>query len=283
MSADPVPLSQIDVNKLELRKPKKENLKNATGKTYHVFHDGVKLKVVLPEMTAPFGAGSSEKFPNKYTMSLSFQGCNKALEKMKAIDDKILDLILAQKAEVFAKDAKDKKKAVSLDVLKARYKSFIVPGDESKKYADRISLSIQTRKAPEGTSDEERAAIEKEFTTMGGDALLVTPDGTKIHVNTENIREKIPYGSRVRAVAEFAYLWVLGSSQECYPVWTFVLGKLVSTLPVSTFNILNVEDDEEDDAAAAINKISGPAETDEDRVLLPVVDEEEAHLAAAAL
>ena len=145
----PVPILKIDINKLSLRKPKKENTKNATGKCFHLFHGEDKLRIHLPEMTAPFGAGNSEKFPEKYTLSLSFEGRKQTLDKMRAIDEKVQELILTLRAELFPKDAKAKK-PVPLDVVKARYKSFIQPGDESKNYADRINLSVQRKAAPEG-------------------------------------------------------------------------------------------------------------------------------------
>jgi hypothetical protein len=83
----------------------------------------------------------------------------------------------------------------------------------------------------------------------GGD-LLVTPEGARIHVDTENIREHVPFGSRIKAVAEFAYLWVLGSSQEAFPVWTFVQGRISSTAQVSKFDINAVRDDEEESNVA---------------------------------
>jgi hypothetical protein len=281
--SNPTPILKIDVNKLELRKPKKENTKNATGKAFHVYHGPDKLKVVLPEMTAPFGAGNSEKFPEKFALSLSFEGCKKTLEKMKAIDEKIQELILEKKAEIFPKDLKSKK-PVPLDVLKSRYKPFIQAGDESKNYADRINLSVQRKTAPEGTPEEEKAQIEKEFRTMDAH-LLVHPDGTPIHVNTDNIRECIPFGSRIKAVAEFAYLWVLGSSQECYPVWTFVLGKLVSTAAKSTYDILNDEDDEVPASVTQPMDIDSHNVSDAHDVSGTdvLIDEEDAHLAAAAL
>lgn len=281
--SNPTPILKIDVSKLELRKPKKENTKNATGKSFHVYHGSDKLKIILPEMKAPFGGRNSEKFPEKYNLSLSFEGCPKTLEKMKAIDERIQELILEQKAEIFPKDAKSKK-PVPIDVLKSRYKPFIQPGDESKNYADRINLSVQRKTAPEGTPDEEKAQIEKEFRTMDAH-LLVHPDGTPIHVTTENIKECIPYGSRIKAVAEFAYLWVLGSSQECYPVWTFVLGKLVSTASKSNYNILNDDDDEvpnTTDMDVDIDHHNVPEVHDVPGTDV-MLDEEDAHLAAAAL
>ncbi len=290
MSANPIPILKVDVSKLSLRKPKKENTKNATGKAWHLYHGEQKLKVVLPEMTAPFGAGNSEKFPEKYTLSISFEGCKKTLERMKAIDDKVFELILDQKAELFPKDAKAKKGAVTIEVIKNRYKSFIQTGDETKNYADRINLSVQRKVAPDGTPDEEKLTIEKDFKSLDNGPLLIRPDGTQIPVNTENIRENIPFGSRIKAVAEFAYLWVLGSSQECYPVWTFVQGLLVSTAAVSTFSILNKDDDEEVPTSSAMDVdgdnsmvVDDSADVHETPGTDEVLDEEDAHLAAAAL
>ncbi len=293
-SANPIPILKVDVNKLSLRKPKKENTNNATGKAYHLYHGDQKLIVVWPEMTAPFGAGNSEKYPEKFTMSLSFEGCPKTHEKAKAIADKIQDLILDQRAELFPKDAKLKKQP-SIDVIKSRYKHFIQPGDENQGYADRINLSIQRHVAPEGTPDEEKLAIEREFKSLDNGPLLIAPDGTQIQVDTENCRAAIPYRCRIKAVSEFAYLWVLGSSQECYPVWTFVQGLLVSTKSVSTFNILDQDDDEEVSNAAAT---TSPMEVDGGEGESPttdhhhdgepdgtevMLDDEDAHLAAAAL
>ena len=261
---------------------------SAPGKHYYLNHDGVKLKVVLPEMLAPFGAGSSKKFPDKYNMSLSLT--RQAQDKLRAIDDKLLDLILAMKADVFAKDAKDKKKNVSIDVLKSRYKSFIVPGDETKGYSDRINLVIQTRsgKALDELPEEDKARAKQQFVALSNNTLLYAPDGTTIQTTTENIRDAIPFGSRVRAVAEFAYLWVPSSSQECYPIWTFVQGILMSSAPKSTFNLLNVYDDEDllekkEQPRVEATASELPTYIDERPSMELHVDPEDAHLAAAAL
>ena len=80
----------------------------------------------------------------------------------------------------------------------------------------------------------------------------MSTDGTPIAVNSENISQCIPFGSRIKVAAEFAYLWVLSSSQECYPVWTFVLGMVVATASQSSYDIRNTEDDEYAGEAPAV-------------------------------
>ena len=87
-SIQPTPIASIDVDKLELRKSEKEQEGgNGTGKkSYYLYHEGVKLRVFLPEMRVPLAVGS-----NKGTF-----------DKLRAIDQKLRELIQAEKDNIHA-------------------------------------------------------------------------------------------------------------------------------------------------------------------------------------
>ena len=251
MNADPINIDKVDVAFLELVVPKKESSQN--GRMFYVLHKGAKLRVVLPELNLPFGAGSSEKFPDKYTMCVAFDGVNeettrgqrtaRALAKLKEINQRVAELIMTNRELVF----KDKKK-LSEEVLANRYKGFI---NESADASDKMYLSMQRKKPMDRDSakmtDEEKLAVSKNFVSLPGFDFMVDKTGTPVSITTDNIKTVIPWGSVVKPVIEFAYLWVLGSSQDCFPVWTMVHGLLVASKPVSTFNILDDGDEMAED------------------------------------
>jgi hypothetical protein len=147
------------------------------------------------------------------------EGCEKTREKLKAIDDKLQELLSGSHAD-FSPDV--------------RYVPFV---------SDRIALSLKRK----GGSHENG----REFVTLDGQSLLVGPDGSKIHVTAENIKRTLPPGSRVRAVAEFTYLWISSVTQQACPVWTFVQGRVTSSDPMSGYDILADDEDEDDDSNLA--------------------------------
>ena len=250
MNTDPINIERVDISQIDLVVPKKES--NSNGRMFYVLHKGAKLRIVLPELSTPFGAGSSEKFPDKYTMCVSFDGVKndtprgqrtaRALTKLHAINERIAQLVLEKKALVF----KDKK-PVSDEILNSRYKGFI---NESTDNPDRMYISLQRKKVMDRDSvkmtEDEKLAVSKNFVSLPGFDFMVDKFGKSVNINTDNIKTVIPWGSVVKPVIEFAYLWVLGSSQDCFPVWTLVHGLLVSSKPIPTFKI-TMDDNGEDE------------------------------------
>ena len=263
MNSDPINIDDINIDCLELSLPKKES-GNQMGKMFYILHNKSKLRIILPELSLPYGAGNSDKFPDKFTMCVSFDGMaaddkrgarlTRAHEKLTKINEKIFQLILDNRTIVF----KDKKK-VSDEILASRYKTFI-HSDESK--PDFMYLSLQKKRVSEKDAlkmtEAEKVEHMKHFIALPEHGFMIDPKGNQVNVTTENIKTVIPWGSRVKPVAEFAYIWVPGASQDCYPVWTFVHGLLVSTKAISNFSLLN-KDDGDDEEEADDNE-----ETDED-------------------
>ena len=264
--SEPIPIDHIDVDLIEIREPKEQ--KNADlGLMFYPFYNNKKLRVTLPEMNAPFGAGPgrTEKTKNKYSMGLSFEGLEedtkrgqrmaRAYNKMVEIDNKISDLVLAEKDRFFkdTKETKVKGKIVpgaSDDEIRKRYNSFIHPGKEEK-YADRMYPALQLPTAKEADvlklTGEERAEYLKTFKTMGKDyPLLVDNDGNPIHVTIDNLKDVIPWRTNIKPVLEFAYLWDAGQ-KEINPVWTFIHGLRTEVSERKLFDIRRGDSDDEDD------------------------------------
>lgn len=271
---DPVNIDNVDVSELDLRY---FEIKDSTyGKMYHVLHKGVKLQILLPKMNAPFGASVSDKFGLKVSLPLSFKNIDedtkegrsvkRAFEKLEVIDNRLREIIVEKKDEIF----KDKKK-VPKDVLEDRYKSFITPSSQSngKEYPARINPKILLRKniseqESKGKSREEIENLKKKFVSMIGAPLLVDKKNQEINVDLDNIKDVIPWGSTVKAVVNFSYIWV-STSQECSPVLNFVHGLVAHTKPQSTFNMLDGEVSEEEN----------DKENDQDDEQFEITDDEE--------
>ncbi|KAJ3384540.1 hypothetical protein HDU80_000909 [Chytriomyces hyalinus] len=238
---DPINIDEIDVSKIDIVLPKKES--NQNGRMFYVTYDRNKLRVILPELTAPFGAGNSEKYPDKYSMCLAFDGAEEASArgqrlqranlKMRAINERVLQLVLEKRDIIF----KDKKK-VSDEILVNRYKPFVISDDDKP---DRMYLTLQRKKVTDAFkwTEAERVEQGKQFVSLNGYSFLIDRTGNEISVNSDNIRTVIPWGSRIKPVIEFAYLWVLGSSQDCFPVWTYVHGLLTTSQQANSFSLLN--------------------------------------------
>ncbi|KAJ3230662.1 hypothetical protein HDU81_004322 [Chytriomyces hyalinus] len=252
MNSEPINIDDVDVNLLELVLPKKESSQN--GRMFYIYHNGKKLRVILPTLVLPYGAGSSEKFPDKFTMCASFEGMEKtdekqgqrlkrANDKLKAINDKICQLIMDKKDTVF----KDKKK-VTNEILVNRYKPFIVTEDGNP---DKMYFKLQQKRVNEKDAikmtESQKAEHMKQFVGLPEHGFLIDAKQNQVQVNTDTIRNVIPWGSRIKPVIEFAYLWVSGANQDCFPVWTFIHGMLVSTASLNNFALKADESDEEND------------------------------------
>lgn len=259
--SDPIKITQVNVDKLELQFPKEGATKSSQGFIVYVKHNKQKLRTILPTVIAPYGAGPQRDSPNKYSMAIGFdemeddtpegRKVKAAHDMLSAINDRIRKLMMDNRELFFKdttkKDPKTKKLLVTEEFLAARYRDYLRQREDQ---ADIMYLGIQTRKVSkkdEGKlTAEDAAEIEKQFVSMSSQhPLLVDNEGNPIPVDIENIKEVIPWGTRIRPVIELAYLWV--TSDKVYPIWTFIHGLRVSAGPSKNFNILKDDDDEDEE------------------------------------
>src|SRR5207244_2324631 len=100
------------------------------------------------------------------------------------------------------------------------------------------------------------------------------------NINTDNIKDVIPWGSRVKPVLEF-YLWAM--PLIVYPKWVFVHGALESSKAGKNFDILR-EDEEEDDEVSndsTGDKVDGEEGSEEEEEMEEGSEEEEEDVPAA--
>ena len=285
--AEPINILDVDISKFELREPK-EQKDEGVGKMFYVYHDNKKLRIYMPDMLAPFGAGPGRTSltANKYSMGLSFEGMEKdtklgrqlakAHAKILEIDQAFSDMIFDNK-EIFFKDTKGKK-APSDEMIRSRYKTFVF---EKEERPDRIFPALQTPSEKEADKlklvGEERNTFLKTFKTMGKEYPLLVDKKTDeaLHVTTENVTEMIPNGTVVTPILEFAYFW--DAKEKVNPVWTFIHGLRVSTSGGAMFDLrkTRINDDEEEVEDIAENAEGSPDEED-----MHVEEEEEEEVAA---
>jgi len=265
--SDPIKVSEVQIDKIDLQFPKEGATKNGNGMFVYPKHNKQKLRIILPTLTAPYGAGPQKDSPKKFSMAIAFDGMEngdkngrsvkEAYDVLTAIDNRMRELMM-EKRELFFKDAtkvdgakKDaKKKGVGLsdELLAIRYKDFIRSRDEQ---SDIMYLGLQTRKASKKDIEDKKftadeiAQLEREFVSLPGYPLLIDSEGHPIPVNVDNIKDVIPWNTRIKPVIEFAYLWV--TSEKVHPIWTFVHGARKSTGVSKGFNILKDDDDEEEE------------------------------------
>lgn len=262
MSADPIRIEDVDIEKLSIQVPKKEP--DGGRKIFNVMHNNQRLRIVMPEMKAPFGAGPGRtaETANKFSMGISFEGMNdesdkkrarrlrRAHEKAVEIDNKIETLILDMK-ESFWKDAK--KKGITEETLRSRYKNFVRTHEDENK-PDMMYLSLQPRSLKQlrepvlnKMSEEAREDWVRHFKSMPNYDFLIDDKGNAIETNIDNISEVVPWGSFVKPVIEFAYLTVV--SDNVFPVWTLVHGLLSSTNHAKNFDLRRMDDSDEEDGS----------------------------------
>ena len=133
---------QFDSSSVVLSKMKKN--KNG-GKTVYINAQGnKKLYLQLPFMRSPFGLSAfTDEATNKtsYSLDLSFDKDNEAavelMEKLKALDDKIVETVAANSKEWLGKP-------YNIEVIKeALYKPLIRPGKDE--YPSTIKLKLMTK------------------------------------------------------------------------------------------------------------------------------------------
>jgi hypothetical protein len=251
-----IEINNVDVNLIELRPSKGEKKQ---GKMFNVFHDGKRLEVILPEMDAPFGAKVLTDFGDKVSIALSFNGINEenkrgerlqsAHAKLIEIQEKIHALILSS-PKVYFKD----KKAVSMDVLKDRVKNFVFPSfsKDGKEYADIFRTEIQ-RYNPNtnpGEKDanktpEELEALRKTFVSKKDMPLFKSRAKKGVDVNLDTVSDVIGWGTRLKPVVSFAYVWIMNSDQKCTPKW-YITHAMI-TADASRMEIDLNPDEEEDE------------------------------------
>lgn len=255
MNSAPIDINDVNVDAIELRKSK---LDRKMGKMYNIFHQGKRLEVILPEMDATFGAKILTDF-GKITLPLSFNGMDqetsrglrlrRAHTKLIEIQQKIRDIIMKSPADFF----KDKKKP---EIYNERIKDFIVPSvsKEGKVYADVFRLEIQKAISNDpNKSPEELEIARKEFVSMKDAPLLKDKAKNALVVNQDNVEQVIPWGTRIKPVVSFAYLWIMGSDQKCTPKWFLIHGLITSDQKKTQIDLNPDEpdDDEEMEAPSA--------------------------------
>lgn len=254
-----IKIKDVDVSKLELQFPKEGSLKKNKGMFVYVKHKKQKLTVVLPVVTAPYGAGPQKDSDGKFSMGITFdeqdentkegKKVKKAYEKLVAINDRCRELMLEHKDSFFS-PPKKKDKEISPEIAHkmtaAKYADFLRSRDEQ---SDIMYVALQKRRIKDDEqhkySQEEIAQIEKEFISLPRRPLLVDNNGEPLPINVDNLKEVIPFGTKIKPVIEFAYLW--STEEKVYPVWTLVHGGRISTGVSGTFDILKDDDDEEEE------------------------------------
>ncbi len=277
MNSTPISIEDIDVNKLDIRPPKKEG-SSKFGLKFHVFHDNARVRIVLPEMIAPFGGGASKDYPDSYNVGLSFEGMDqedrrgerlrRAHAKFTEINDKLRELMIQKKDMIFPKDGKKK---VENSVLASRYQNFI---RSSETRPDLIYFRLQNRMIKDEDkakmSDEEKELASKQFQPMlGFPHLLIDNDKKPIDITTENVRDVLPYGSRIKAIVELAYLWA--KTDKLNPIWVLGTARRISTVNAQNFEIERDSDAEEEEE-----------EVEEENEDAEMADEEDEAIASAS-
>ena len=247
-----IEIDNVDVNAIELRKSKSEKKQ---GKMYNVFHDGKRLEVILPEMDAPFGAKVLTDYGCKVSITLSFSGMEEETKrgerlrrthaKLVQIQEKIRSLIMSNTGEYF----KDKKKP-SVDVLNDRIKNFIHEsrGKDGKEYADVFRTELQRYTPGEKDKDKSVSEIEdlkKQFVSLRDMPLFKNRSKTGVDVNIENVTDVIGWGTRLKPIVSFAYVWIMGSDQKCTPKW-YITHALITSEKSNMDIDLNPDEDEEE-------------------------------------
>ena len=208
------------------------------------------LRVVLPKMKAPFGAANSDKFPGTVKLQLGFDGMGEdtplgrkmqeAHEKMREIDDKIVQLLVSRSKDCFLAEK-------SADYVNELYNRRTIQKSVSEKgveYPDKISLRLQRAfKIVDG-----RKISEDTFQGMRNTPFLVDAQGEEIKdVTLDNIQDKIPRNSFVKPVVELSYAFAAIKSKkvtELNVVWTLEHAIIIPGPPPTGFKIDLEEDDE---------------------------------------
>ncbi|KAJ3223136.1 hypothetical protein HDU81_009382 [Chytriomyces hyalinus] len=106
---------------------------------------------------------------------------------------------------------------------------------------DKMYLMLQCKKVVDAfkLTDAEHVEQGKQFVSLNGYSFMIDCTGNEISGNGNNIHAVIPWGSRIKPVIKFAYIWVLSSSQDCFPVWTYVYGLRTTSQQTNSFSLLN--------------------------------------------
>jgi hypothetical protein len=281
--SEPTYIDDINVNSLTIVEPEKQK-DEAVGKMFYVNHKNVKLRVMLPEMEAPFGAGPGRTSltANSYSIGLTFKGMDadtkrgrrlaRAHEKLKAIDKKIEDLIVENK-EKFFKDCRGKKKVDENTIRNDRWKPFVfVNEDENKPKADRIFPALQLNNVQmaekEKLTGEDKERYLKTFKTIKKDyPLVVDVDGTQHFVNTENVTEILPSNVVVKPILELSYLWDK-AQEKVSPRWSMIYALRTSNGGAKPIEIHRDSDDEDSDVEMEEDGDDGEASGDAEDMIV---------------
>lgn len=171
MSNTPIiKIQKVDVKNLELQFPKGES-SNKNGFYVHVRHNKTKIRAMLPDVIAPYGAGPQKDYGGelKYSMGICFDGMEtddangrkikSAYGSLEAIQERLKGLMFENKEAFFADAGKPKKKGekpVSDDVLESRYQNFLRPREDR---TDIMYVSLQRQRIKK--EEEDKLTLEE--------------------------------------------------------------------------------------------------------------------------
>jgi hypothetical protein len=225
-----IPIDILDVNVDLIELSKKESKDDKLGKLFFFHYNGSKgLEVELPEMQAPFGAKIMRDFGIKVSVPLSFSGMEERTQrgnrlslvhqKLIEIQDKIRTLLTSKPGEVFDDF---KKKKLSQETLNERVKNFIVPSvgkKDGKIYADLFRTEFQVKKPNDEDAKtktvEELDEMKKQFISKLGKNLIHDRDNNPISCTVDNVEQVVPWGTKIKPVVQFSYIWYAKASNEC--------------------------------------------------------------------
>lgn len=250
----PIEIDNVDINKIRIQASKSTTHKS--GDMFNVYHDTQRLEIVLPEMIAPFGAKILTDYGCKISLPLTFDGIkenssrghrlSRAHKKMIEIQNKIRDLILANPTAYF----NDKKKQTPED-YKKRIKDFIVSSEskDGKKYEDLFRVEIQKRNVggekDKDKTPEELELLKKEFASKMGMPLLKNKAKQTVHCNQDNVADVLSWGTKIKPVVSFAYLWIMKTGDRvCTPKWFLTHGLITEQKQMD----IDLNPDEDNDA-----------------------------------
>lgn len=270
-----------DLNPQELtlakRKPGQET--GSHGKYWDVCYAGHRnWSVELPEMITPFGAGPSKMNPDKYYLTLSFEGkddtgargrrLRAAHAKLSAVDERIRELLWQNVAELYPKDKNQPEV-----LIRAKYKWPLVRPSVSQagtEYPDVISLQLQraiiSKKDAAEMSEDQKAAKKKYFQHLQDTpSFLIDATGNPLNVTVDDVAQLIPRRSCVRTYVQPGPLHVSGSGYDTSWTWYMCHGAVTKREESGSKNILHpYDDDDDEDEETAATQTAGTADADED-------------------
>ena len=260
MTSTPIDIREVNPALIQLRPLKQDDKSKKIGGMYGIFHGASRLEVVLPELAAPFGPKILDDYAQpgqipKVSLTLSFDGINdetdrgqrlrQTSEKIEAIQTRIYELIADNAPEYFKSD----KKPVDLDTFRSRFQSLLYtspPKDNGVTYAPTMRLNFQatnTYNASPNLNSEELLALKKTFSAKYNYPFLLNKNKEIVDVNFDNVNEVFFKGARVKAVANFGFIWIGKTSGKGSINVSYTHGRIVSDPQKPDLDLLDDEDE----------------------------------------